>query len=390
MSERLWNKNFILIFLSNLAMAFAFNLLLPTIPIYLTEQLGIQASKVGIVMSSYTLGILLIRPFSGFLVDTLPRKRLYLIALVFFGMVFCGYLFAATVLLMVLVRFLHGLGWGISSVAGNTIAIDSIPSHRRGEGVGYFGLTLNIAMAVAPIFGTMLYEKGGFPALIYGCLAASAVGMGFASQLKLNHRPPVAREPLSLDRFILVKGLPAGGSFIFCAIPYGMLVSYVILYGREIAISNPPLFFLFLALGIGTSRLISGRLVDKGYMHQLTAGAMIALILSLLLLSTVHDDVAFNASGYFIGVSYGTMVPGFQYLFVNLAPASKRGTANSTYLISFDIGVSLGMLLGGFMASSHSLPDAYLLGAASVAVSLAFYLLKVRSHFDKNKNEVRE
>ena len=387
MSERLWNKNFILIFFSNLAMAFAFNLLMPTIPIYLTEKLGIEASRIGIVLSSYTLGILLIRPFSGFLVDTMPRKRLYLIALSFFSLVFLGYLFAATVMLLVLVRFVHGLGWGVTTVSSNTIAIDAIPSGRRGEGVGYFGLTLNIAMATAPIIGTLLYEKWGFPALIYGCLIASTIGMATASQLKLKPRPPEVREPVSLDRFILTKGLPAGLSFVFCALPYGMLVSYVVLYGREISIATPTLFFVFLALGIGISRLVSGRLVDKGYMHRLIAGAMIALTLSLILLSTVHDDTAFCLSALFIGISYGTMVPGFQYLFVNLAPASKRGTANSTYLISFDIGVSLGMLAGGFMASSYSLSAAYMLGAASVVLSFFFYLLKVRSHFNCNRQE---
>ena len=387
MSERLWSKNFILIFLSNLLMAFAFNLLMPTIPIYLTEQLGIEASRVGIVLSSYTLGILLIRPFSGFLVDTLPRKRLYLLAVAFFGAVFFGYLFAATVALLVLVRFIHGLGWGLSSVASNTIAIDVIPSERRGEGVGYFGLALNIAMATAPIIGTLLYERWGFSALVYGCLITVAIGLAIASRLKLKPRPPVAREPLSLDRFILIKGLHAGVSFVFCAVPYGMLVSYVVLYGREISIATPTLFFVFLALGIGISRLISGRLVDRGYMHRLIAGAMVALMLSLILLSTVHDDIAFCLSALFIGISYGTMVPGFQYLFVNLAPASKRGTANSTYLISFDIGVSLGMLAGGFMASSYSLSAAYMLGSVSILFALFFYLLKVRAHFNRNRQE---
>lgn len=385
MIERLWNKNFILIFFSNLLMAFSFNLLMPTIPIYLTEVLQTPASQVGIVLSSYSLAVLFIRPFSGYFVDTLPRKPLYLLAFSAFSLVFFGYLFAATVVLLVLVRFVHGITWGLTTVTGNTIAIDVIPSSRRGEGVGYFGLTLNIAMAIAPIVGTILYEHWGFAALIYGCLSSSALGVIIASRIKPVPRPVQVHVPISLDRFILIKGIPAGISFIFCAFPYGMLVSYVVLYGKEIAISMPTLFFVFLALGIGTSRLISGRLVDRGYMHPLIGGAMIALAFSLVLLSTVHEVVIFDLSAYLIGIAYGTMVPAFQYLVVALAPASMRGTANSTYLVSFDIGVSLGMLFGGFMASAYSLSAAYLLGAASVVFSFFLYCFKVRPHFNRNK-----
>ena len=386
--EQLWNRNFILISLSNLLMAFSFNLLMPTIPIYLTEVLDTPASQVGIVLSSYSIAVLLIRPFSGFFVDTLPRKILYLAAFTAFSLIFGGYLFAATIVLLVLVRFIHGITWGLTAVAGNTIAIDVIPSSRRGEGVGYFGLTLNIAMAIAPIVGTFLYDCWGFSALIYGCLLSSALGVVIASRIELPLRAPKMHVPISLDRFILIKGIPAGIAFIFCAFPYGMLVSYVVLFGKEIAISTPALFFVFLALGIGTSRLISGRLVDRGYMHPLIGGAMIALAFSLVLLSTVHEVFIFNLSAYLIGIAYGTMVPAFQYLVVALAPSSMRGTANSTYLVAFDIGVSLGMLFGGFMASSYSLSEAYLLGAGSVVFAFIFYHFKVRPHFNHNKLDI--
>ena len=388
MKEPLWNRNFILIFFSNLLMAFSFYLLMPTIPVYLSEVLRTPASQVGIVLSSYTIAILFVRPFSGFLVDRLPRKTLFLFAGLFFWFAFFGYLFAATVMLLVLVRFLHGLGWGVSTVAGSTIAIDVIPASRRGEGMGYFGLTLNIAMAAAPLFGTLLYEKWGISALIYGCLASAGTGLLIAGQIGLARRTPSLNMPLSFDRFILVKGIPAGVSFIFCALPYGMLVSYITLFGREIEIEKPALFFVFLALGVGISRLISGRLVDKGYIHRLIMGAMVALMLSLALLSTVHDVMVFCLSASLIGVSYGTMTPAFQYLFVALAPSSMRGTANSTYLLSFDVGLSLGMLSGGFISSFYPLSTAYLLCTGFIFLALVLYAVKVRGHFNRNRVDI--
>jgi MFS family permease len=148
----LWSKNFIIACVANFLTACSFNLLMPTIPLYLTEVLNIEGSKIGIILSSYAFALLLIRPFSGFLVDLYPRKILYLIGITCFMAIFFGYYFAVTVSFFIILRFVHGLFWGLSSVSANTVAIDIIPTSRRAEGIGYFGVNMNIAMAIAPFF----------------------------------------------------------------------------------------------------------------------------------------------------------------------------------------------------------------------------------------------
>ena len=143
----LWNRNFVQCCISYFLMNFSFYLLMPTMPLYLVEVLGIDTANVGIVLSSYTIGLLCVRPFSGFLVDCFSRKPLYLLAFFVFAVMFGGYLVAATMLTIMAVRFVQGGFMGLTSVSGNTIAIDVIPSARRGEGMGFYGLTINLAMS---------------------------------------------------------------------------------------------------------------------------------------------------------------------------------------------------------------------------------------------------
>ena len=154
----LWNRNFIQCCISYFLMNFSFYMLMPTMPVYLVEVLKINPSEVGVALSSYSIGLLCVRPFSGYLVDCFSRKPLYLFAFTVFACMFTGYLFATTVLTIMAVRFIQGGFMGMTSVSGNTIAIDVIPSRRRGEGMGFYGLTINLAMSLAPLVAVAVYD----------------------------------------------------------------------------------------------------------------------------------------------------------------------------------------------------------------------------------------
>ena len=156
--EKLWSKTFVLVGITNFLLFFAFYELLPILPLYILEKFHTGATVSGIIISLYTIGALFCRPFAGFLVDSFSRKPLYLVMYFFFASMFIGYVAAGTLFLLGLFRFLHGICFGIASTAGNTIAIDVLPSSRRGEGIGYFGVTTNLAFATGPMTGMFLYE----------------------------------------------------------------------------------------------------------------------------------------------------------------------------------------------------------------------------------------
>lgn len=387
--DTLWNRNFINACIAYLLTACSFFLFFPTIPLYLTDVLHINESKIGLVLSSYVLALLFVRPFSGFLVDIFPRKILYLIGIVSFMTIYIGYYFAVTVLFFVILRFVHGLFWGLSSVSANTVAIDIIPSSRRSEGIGFFGVNMNIAMAIAPFIGINIYRAYGFHflitlALIMGIMAIIAI---LFIKVPRRERPPKEeKQPVSFDRFLLLKAMPIFFNQLFISFSWGTLGAYAVLYGQEINISNPGYFFLFMAAGIILSRINSGRLVDRGYVHQVIITAICIVIVAFFTFSVFHNIYAFNISAFLIGIGYGLLFPALQTLYVNMAPASKRGTANSTYLTGFDLGVGAGLLIGGIIAEKyHGFATLYLISSGLCIIALFIYIFSSRKVYEKNK-----
>ena len=151
--ERLWNREYLKVMMCNFLLFFAFYLLAPLLPVYLDAQFDADKDMIGLVLSGYTVATLLVRPFSGFIVDTFDRKTVLTICFFVFFICFTGYIGASTLLMFAIVRTFHGIPYGASTVANSTVAIDVLPSSRRNEGIGYYGLSNNLAMAIAPSAG---------------------------------------------------------------------------------------------------------------------------------------------------------------------------------------------------------------------------------------------
>lgn len=396
MKDRLITPGYCLMLAANFMLYFGFWLLIPVLPFYLSEIFNASNSSIGIILSCYTVAALCIRPFSGYLLDSFARKPLYLFAYFVFTAMFAGYLIAGTLMLFILFRIVHGLSFGMVTVSGNTVIIDIMPSSRRGEGLGYFGLSNNIAMAVGPMSGLFLHDAGmSYTTIFCYSLASCIIGLLCTLPVKTPYKAPVVRAPLSFDRFFLLNGIPAGISLLLLSIPYGITTNYVAMYAKEIGIqATIGFFFTFMAIGMAISRIFSGKLVDKGKVTQVIAAGLYLVVLSFLLLASCTYVIAYsqavcNILFFFIallmGIGFGIMFPAYNTLFVNLAPNSRRGTATSTYLTSWDIGIGIGMLTGGYIAEVSSFGKAYLFGACLTLVSLFFFHLKVTPHYHKMK-----
>ena len=384
--ERLWSRNFILACLSYFLVACSFSLLVPTIPIFLQEELHVETTRIGVVLSSYVFALLLVRPFSGYMVDRWPRKPMLLLSTLMFVLAFTGYYFAFTVVFFIALRFVHGLFWGLATVSANTVAIDVIPSARRTEGIGYFGVNMNVAMALAPYIGVKIYHGRGFPALVTAALAMGVLSIAAAAMIRLPKRPPVvARGPVSLDRFILVKALPILFNQLFLAFGWGTLVAFSVLYAMKLGISNPGVFFLYLAGGIVLSRVVSGKLVDRGWLHAVMAVSMVAIALGFAGFALLHGLAPFLLSSLLIGLGYGSLFPALQSIYVDMAPAAQRGTANSTYLTGFDLGISIGMLAGAWLVEQVDFANMFLFTGMLSLLALGIYWAVSRRVYEKHK-----
>lgn len=384
--EKIWNKNFIIACIANFFVACSFSLLMPTIPIYLTKELNVGNSEVGIVLSSYALALLLIRPFCGYWVDVYARKPLLLLGVSMFVFAFFGYYFATGIVFLFILRFIHGLFWGLATVSSNTVAIDIIPTSRRAEGIGYFGVNTNIAMALAPFIGVYIYDNYGFNFLI-----SCGIIMGFIAIVVICFiQVPIRKKldkipPMSFDRFLLKKGIPIFFNQLFIAFGWGTLMGFATLYGKETGIENVGIFFLFLAGGIILSRVTSGKFVDRGYIHRVMIVALSLITIGFFSFSIIHTIYAFCISAFLIGMGYGTLFPALQTIYINMAPGSKRGTANSTYLTSFDLGIGIGMLLGAYFSDHFGYANMFTITAGFCIIGIVIYWFNSRKVYDKNK-----
>ena len=157
MKERLWNSNYIKVWSANFLLYFSFMLLTPLFPIYLSDTFEADKQMIGLVLSGYTITALLIRPFSGYIVDSFPRKMVLVICFALVFVIFIGYPLSGSLLLFTIVRTLHGAPFGAATVSNSTVAIDVLPSSRRAEGIGYYGLSNNLASAISPTVAVLIY-----------------------------------------------------------------------------------------------------------------------------------------------------------------------------------------------------------------------------------------
>ncbi len=358
--ERLWNRNYCKVMAANFSLFFAFYVLTPLLPLYLSEHFGATKDMIGLVLSGYTITALLFRPFSGYVVDSFPRRTVLMICFGTFAIFFAGYLAASTLLLFTIVRTMHGGPFGALTVANSTAAIDVLPSSRRTEGIGYYGLSNNLAMAIAPTIGIWIYElTDSFEFLFWLALVVACAGWLVDATVKFPEKETVRnKSKLSLDRFFLVRGWLIGLNMVAFGFSFGVLSNYLAIYGKEVMgiTGGTGTYFLLCSVGLMVSRLQGSKALRQGRLtHNASSGMVISLVgyTLFIALSTLDDSlmyIGYYGSALLIGLGNGHMWPALQNMTINVAHNNQRGTANSTILISWDIGMGLGILLGGVIA----------------------------------------
>lgn len=363
MKPRLWNREYVKVMTCNFLLFFAFYLLTPLLPLYLDAQFHADKDLIGLVLSGYVIATLLVRPFSGFVVDTFDRKKVLTLCFLFFFICFAGYIGAGTLLMFAIVRTLHGIPFGATTVANSTVAIDVLPSERRNEGIGFYGLSNNVAMAVAPSAGIYIYHAtSDFSLLFWISLGLALLGYLCSTTVRLPKRGKVEGKPkLSLDHFFLGRAWLLAVNICFFGLCWGVMSNYVAIYGKEeLGITDGTgIFFMLLSGGLVVSRLFGAKSLRAGRMtHNATVGVLVSC-LGYGLFAFVSQPWAYYMSGLLIGLGNGQMYPAFLNMFIKVARHDQRGTANSSILISWDLGMGIGILTGGVIAENVGFREAF-------------------------------
>ena len=403
--ERLWNRNYCKVMVANFTLFFAFYILTPLLPLYLSEHFGATKDVIGLVLSGYTITALLFRPFSGYVVDAFPRKTVLMISFGAFAIFFAGYLAASTLLLFTIVRTLHGGPFGALTVSNSTVAIDVLPSSRRTEGIGYYGLSNNLAMAIAPTIGIFIYKyTQSFELLFWLALVVACAGWIVDATVRLDAKAIVKnKSKFSWDRFFLVRGWLLGLNMVAFGFSFGVLSNYLAIYGKEVMgiTGGTGTYFMLCSVGLILSRLQGGKALRNGRVtHNAGEGMVISLVgyTLFVLMPTLAQCSMVNAQwsmilGYYgsallIGLGNGHMWPAFQNMTINVAHNNQRGTANSTILISWDIGMGLGILVGGVVSELLGYSAAFWTVVLVNASGVACFFLATKAFFlRRNLNE---
>ena len=387
--EKLWNREYCIAMAGNFLLFFSFYLLTPLLPIYLDAQFGADKDMIGLVLSGYVIAALIVRPFSGFIVDSFNRKKVLVTCFFFFFICFTGYVGAGTLLMFAIVRTIHGLPFGATTVANSTVAVDVLPSSRRNEGIGFYGLSNNLAMAVAPSAGIWIYgATGNFTLLFWISLGVALLGFWCSTAIRVPYRKPVEGKPhLSMDHFFLTRAWMMAVNILLFGLCWGVMSNYVALYGKQQLgiVDGTGIFFALLSAGLFVSRLYGVKGLRAG---KLTENALEGAIISTVgytLFALAPGIWAFYLSALLIGLGNGRMYPAFLNMFISVARHDQRGTANSSILTSWDVGMGLGILLGGILSEYFGYSTAFWFTAASQATGTLLILLFTRRFFLSRK-----
>ena len=388
--QKLWTKNYVLLLLGNLLLYQGILMLIPSFPVYM-KQIGGNDLQASLPFAVFSISALIVRALSGNAADTLGRRPLLLAGLLILILFNSSYFFVSTIGVILVLRFCQGIGWGMVSTTFATIMSDIVPANRRGEGTGYFALSIILATSLATIAGIEIMKHYDFTTLLLVSTALAVIGMLLTLGISIAPIKQLAKashKNKSLtwsDLFEKSALLPSVLCFLH-SITLGGIMSFLMLYGAEIGVENTWIYFAGHVAMILISRPFAGKLFDqKGHTVVIIPG-IILMITGLTLLSYATSESSLLIASLFYGLGYGAAHPSLQAWAINRSPANRKGAANGTFLSSLDLGYAVGAVVLGLIATHTNYAVMY---RVSVLFLIAFAGI-YGCHVIKNRQEYQD
>lgn len=372
--EKIWTRDFIFIWVANFFVFLGFQMTLPTIPLYVKE-LGGSDQIVGLIVGIFTFSALLLRPFAGHALETKGRGFVYIIGLTIFVISMGSYGFIASIFFLGVLRVVQGAGWGLSTTAGGTIATDLIPPKRRGEGMGYFGLSGNIALALGPSLGLLLTGMISFNQIFLIVAGLGLIALLFS--LGIRYKKVEAQpEPSKPARFDVIEKTALQPSILmfFITATFGGIATFLPLHAMEQGVWGIEIYFLVYAVFLMISRTFAGQIYDrKGHLYVFLPGTVMIFV-AMLLLAWLPSTTVLMVAAAFYGLGFGTVQPALQAWAVDKAEANRKGMANATFFSFFDLGIGVAAISFGLLAATINYASIYIASSLSIICSMGVYI----------------
>lgn len=381
--ERLWTKDFLIVFGVNFLLFLCFYLLVVIIPSYAIDEFHVNDGMAALGSSIFVIGALLGRIAAGRLMENVGRKRMLFTGLIFFALMSLCYFFISSITTLLVIRFFHGLAFALASTATGTISASLIPHSRRGEGTGYYGVSIIVASAIGPFLGVLISNNSSVTGNFILC-AVLAVFSLFAGlflnvpKLTLTAEQKSEMKGFKISNFFEPKAIPISITILFMGLAYSSILSYLKLYAGQINLTEVvSFFFIVYAVVVILTRPFTGKWFDKHGVNFVMYPAIICFIIALVLLSQVHSGFTLLLSAVFVGLGYGTTQASAQAYAVKKSPVHRMGLATSTFYIFLDLGIGVGPFLLGFLTPLIGYRGMYMAMAILLVVSFFVYYMMV-------------
>lgn len=389
-SEKVWTRNFLLIILINFLVFMNHIMVLSTFPMFLEQVLGLNEAVAGAAAFAFSAVAVILRPIIGWLLDCGRRRGVLLIGLT--GMLLMplgyaasaaftasGYVLTAAVALALVCRMLHGAALAFSNTTGATIASDALPQKRFAEGMGYFGMATALATSLAPALGLALM-KVSFTVLFLAAAGFMLISLLLCLMMKPLSVPQAEKKPLDFKTLIDADAVPASVICLVFLLTWGALENFLADYAIKNSLPSGGIFFAITAVMLFLVRVTIGKLADKKGEGIFVYSCNAAMLAAFLLLAFAPGNFSFYLAAVLAGYAFGGIEPALQSMAVHIAPPERRGSANSTFLCAYDIGLGGGGGIAGVLISALGYRSMYLILSLATVVSVLLYVFWGRHH----------
>lgn len=377
--QPIWTGSFISISASHFIIFVVFYTLLTTLPMYVIKTLHGNAAQGALMVTVMLISAILLRPFSGRLLERFGKKKILILAAVLFSATMFLYLIFNSYGALLVLRFIHGISFAIATTATGAIAADVIPADRRGEGLGYFAMAMNIAMVSGPFLGLTLLQFISYNMLFLILSVITLIGIFLSTFVHVPERtgaPAVKKRKFSVHDLFEVKALPIAAISGLVGFAYAGIVSFISVYSNEIGLAKVSgYFFVVFAVVMLLSRPVTGKTFDIKGPNWIVIPSLVVYALGLLLLSRTETGSMLLISAGLTGLGYGSLLPSFQTMCVDLAEPHRSGHATSTFFTMYDTGIALGTYILGLLAGFLDFRMLYIVCMAIVLLVLFLFVV---------------
>lgn len=357
-----------------------FLLLMSFMTVYAVDRFGVGEAQAGLAASVFVIGALLARVVVGKYTDVIGRKRMLIIGSLLLLAGAVSYFVADSFILLMVVRIVQGAAFGTVNNVVNTIAMGMIPPLRRGEGTGWFTLSLTVGQALGPALGIWLVATASANS-VFALGTAISAAIALISVFLPVREPGISAADRSeltswrFDRILESKALPMGLMSFLLMFPYSGILTFMTGYAEEVdVLEYAGLFFVVYAIALAVSRPLAGMLLDRFSDNSIVVPVFIPYLLGVVLLAMNLGPMGYFSAAVLLAFGYGSLTSLMQAIAVRETPTPRTSMAISTFYIGMDSGMGVGpIVLGIVIGLGFAYTEMFWLMVIWIALVLVVY-----------------